>query len=67
MPRIGISQLNVKINLKQIEPEMPPLAPIRNHYNYPRSASLQAQSIQTNQIQLMKEKPEDDGRNLKVK
>lgn len=43
---------------------MPPLTPIRNHYNYPRTASQQIQPIQTNQ--LMKEKPEDDRRNSKV-
>lgn len=50
---------------------MPPLTPIRNVYNYQRNVSQQqqqqqAQPVQTNQIQLLKEKPDDDGRNLKV-
>ncbi|XP_037047397.1 zinc finger protein 236 isoform X2 [Bradysia coprophila] len=47
------------VNVK-IEPEMPPLAPIRNLYSYPRGQQ-QAQSVLTNHVQ----KPEDDGRNLK--
>lgn len=62
-----MSNLIDEINIKQVEPEMPPLAPIRNLYNYPRNvAQQQVQPVQTNQIQILKEKPEDDGRNLKV-
>lgn len=45
---------------------MPPLAPIRNHYNYQRNIGQQTSSIQSNQIQVLKEKPEEDARLGKV-
>lgn len=45
---------------------MPPLAPIRSHYNYPRALTQQTHIVQPNQIQLLKDKPEEDGRVLKV-
>ncbi|KAJ6646375.1 Zinc finger protein [Pseudolycoriella hygida] len=51
------------VNIKHVEPEMPPLTPIRNHYNYQRA--IPQKDIPFHTIQLLKDKTDEDGRSLK--